>query len=91
MGRGRGKALAEKRGEERVCAMSDEPVGGINNQLREPSVAVVVVPVRVSEGRRGTIVRRRLGPAEGAFAELASSSQPCPFVRVLSLFRRHHK
>lgn len=90
---GRGKALAEKRGEERVCAMSDEPVGGINNQLREPSVAVVVVvvPVRVSEGCRGTIVRRRLGPAEGAFAELASSSQPCPFVRVLSLFRRHHK
>lgn len=74
--------------------MSDEPVGGINNQLREPSVAVVVVvvvPVRVSEGCRGTIVRRRLGPAEGAFAELASSSQPCPFVRVLSLFRRHHK
>lgn len=65
-----------------MCAMSDESMSGIN-QLRKPTV---VVTVRVSEGCRGTIVRRRLRPSEGAFAELASGST---FVRILLLFRRH--
>lgn len=87
MGRWRRKALAQERGEERVCATSDEPMGGIN-QLGEPTT-IVTVTARVSEGCRGTIIRRRLGPAERGFAELASGSLS-PLVRVLSLFRRHH-
>lgn len=82
--RGMCKALAEKRGEEGVSAVSDEPVSGIHHQLREPTV----VPVRVSEGcwGRRTVVRRRFGPAEEAFAELASGSV---FVAILVPFRRH--
>lgn len=61
--------------------MSDESVGGIN-QLRKPAV---VVSVRVSEGCRGTIVRR-LSPAEGTLTELASGSA---FVGIFISFRRH--
>jgi len=82
-GRGRRKTLAEKRGEERVSAMSDESVSGIN-KLRNPTV---VVGVRVSECCRRTIVRRRLSFAEGTFTELATGSA---FVWILVLpFRRH--
>ena len=88
--RRRGKALAEERGEKRVGAVSNEPLSGINHKLREPSIVVVPVDGRVSEGVRGTIVRRRLGPAEGAFAELASGSTFVRVVLLLLFFRRHH-
>lgn len=68
-----------------MSAVSDEPLSGIH-QLRQPTI--VVLPARVSEGRWGPIVRRRLDPAaEGAFPKLPSCS---PFVSLLFLFRRHH-
>ena len=69
-------------------ARSDESLRGID-KLREPTVVVVaVVPVRVSQCRRRTIVRRRLGPPERSFSELA---EPSTFVRVPLTRRRHER
>lgn len=59
------------------------------DELREPTIKAG--GARVSEGRRGAIVRRRLRPPEWTLSEFASSSQPSSFVGIPFTRRRHER